>query len=1694
LVNCNLGKNGTNTNADIGYPINGDSKLTLKGCNLYSTTKVNTTGIDDVDAYLISYNQDNSTGTAKIWGDYHISDTQKFNYADLLYSSTVPYVNSTMKGTGSMSNVTTDDGKTLTELWEVKCTDASVTSQFAVKKGTGAVLQNDGTATEETEYTSSARGVKFTVQTGDYQLGDVFYFVTVSSSGDKNVQKEIEFNDSPIGTKLTVDNAGEIQMLGTSSNPTIVKSSSTDIYYGFFTSGTVNLSKYEFSNLKSDGLVINPSATVLDLSSGTFDKIENSAEDSSYIRVSGITSNKIFSDCVFNDTTETADYNVKANGVGISWTFFNWSGIRAGEEYDYEINEAKIRWDISPPSAISNLTALEGENEGEITLKWTAPGDDGTTGMAVTYEIKCSTTANIADETDYTSSPYLSVFSSSPVTTPLTGGSTEVMTVTGLIPGTTYYFAIKVKDNADCWSAWTSNGSINSENFAIAYDTNPAIPADLAAEVLSTDTIKLTWTANNEADFKEYELEFSSYSESAGWQSLLSTTALQYNHTGLENANTYYYHIRSWDETSHKSEWASVVSTYTKNIPPEAPDNFSGVAKSTESIEWNWNDNAINEDGYRVKNDTDGIMKNLPAGATFWLENNLSPNASYYRYAEAHNEVGTSTSNSAVVWTLASEPETLNFVSAGIWTVTLNWTDTNNPTGTRYGLSKSTDNFVTNISTFVNFNKALTAKTTVAYGLTPDTTYWFRVWAYNGDERATSYVTSGSTKTQTKTGGINIGDVVINEIMYDCPPDPLVEWTGEWIELYNTTDNEIDLSGWVINDLNSDIVIPAGTIIKTKSDIYATQGCLVLTENIACFTGYDYGYELAGVSYVQVDQLRFGEVSDIITLSKNEVTISSVSYNKSWGGAEPDSGRTLEKIDPNGADDDANWDKSTHSTSWIGNWGTPGAPNSIYQDKIPPAAISNLTALTGSSEGTVKLKWTAPGNDGMGVSNAAGYLVKYASRYIDTSDFNASWVSTYSQGWTPANFGTEEGTAGNRVVDGLIPGATYWFAMKAKDAANNLGVWTSSGTDSTVNTLNWEIAYDTNPAAPSGFTALALSTSTIKVNWNANGEPDFNEYELEYSSFSLTEGWQNLLSTTGITFLHTNLKKNNTYYYRIKALDDGGLYSGWSSAYAFPKLFPPLAPSNFTGVAQSTASIVWSWFDNSSNEDGLYIKNDTGGIVAKLWIFPASVTGEVAWGETGLSANASYYRYVEYYNAAGPSSSTGKVVFTLANPPVGSCISSVSTTSVTLDWLPNGNPEYTRWGILRSADNFVTSTETLKDFFSNYTGTSYDDSSFAALTTYWYKVCAYNEAGSTTTFDTTISTITLISVPSAPTNFRITLSTGSISYSWRDNSKTETSYYVCTNTDFRLSPNLGVNANSWIETDLKPDILYKRKIEAGNSTGSRYSKVLSCKLPFVTELVTHNSTATVTKGGASVEVTAGSFEEDGYIKISTDPDNNPIEIDTTTIITAYRKFALNNDNLFGLTDSAVEFKAYNLHGAAIPVVSSVTISLPYPDDNPEDGFLDVPAGFSQMLIRTLRVYWLNVSSSTWERIGGNVDTKYKVVRATVTHFSVYMLIGAKYIANGNLSNVIVYPNPFKPNSPQSDYCAEKLTFKNLITDKVEIMIFNIAGELVAEPEDDGTRPLKWEPPEKLASGVYIYAITNPDNSPDEAIGKFAIIR
>ncbi len=95
--------------------------------------------------------------------------------------------------------------------------------------------------------------------------------------------------------------------------------------------------------------------------------------------------------------------------------------------------------DSVPPATITNL-AVSSVLMTQVDLTWTATGDDGLQGTANAYDIRYASSpisaATWDDATPVDDEP-----------APQPAGAIERMTVTGLQPATTYYFAMKVMDN-----------------------------------------------------------------------------------------------------------------------------------------------------------------------------------------------------------------------------------------------------------------------------------------------------------------------------------------------------------------------------------------------------------------------------------------------------------------------------------------------------------------------------------------------------------------------------------------------------------------------------------------------------------------------------------------------------------------------------------------------------------------------------------------------------------------------------------------------------------------------------------------------------------------------------------------------------------------------------------------------------------------------------------------------------------------------------------------------------------------------------------------------------------------------------------------------------------------------------------------------------------------------------------------------
>jgi hypothetical protein len=162
-------------------------------------------------------------------------------------------------------------------------------------------------------------------------------------------------------------------------------------------------------------------------------------------------------------------------------------------------------------------------------------------------------------------------------------------------------------------------------------------------------------------------------------------------------------------------------------------------------------------------------------------------------------------------------------------------------------------------------------------------------------------------------------DILITEIMAD--PEPEVQLPPEeYIELYNNTDNPIDISDWTLNVSSYSRTLPY-YVIEPNSYI-----CLVHIDNLSMFS------EFENVIGVESMPILSNSGTTISIQNKEGDYIHSITYSDKWYNSsfKKEGGWSLEMIDINnpctGAD---NW---TASEDLRG--GTPSEQNSVFGENI----------------------------------------------------------------------------------------------------------------------------------------------------------------------------------------------------------------------------------------------------------------------------------------------------------------------------------------------------------------------------------------------------------------------------------------------------------------------------------------------------------------------------------------------------------------------------------------------------------------------------------------------------------------------------------------------------------------------------------------------------------------------------------------
>lgn len=325
------------------------------------------------------------------------------------------------------------------------------------------------------------------------------------------------------------------------------------------------------------------------------------------------------------------------------------------------------------------------------------------------------------------------------------------------------------------------------------------------------------------------------------------------------------------------------------------------------------------------------------------------------------------------------------------------------------------------------------------------------------------------------------------------------------------------------------------------------------------------------------------------------------------------------------------------------------------------SSVSDLSAATASSTGTINLSWTEPyhsfGTPPFTYDVRVSTVGQIASDLVFST---SSLLSAFSPSVPPAP-GSGGGAAAFG-VSGLTGGVTYYFAIREQDNSGLHGVWMRSLVPAR-NVNNFAVPFSTTPA-PTGAAIRAVSTGTVSLAWNV--VPSATSYAVIASTLAANPPTQVAASsiTASSTATVSGLFPNTTYFLFVSACGIG------CSPYAAPGATVTLAmPAvSLTTAAATANSISLSWSPNGNSSGTTYLIEVSTDGVGYSTAPPVSTTGTVVGG---LMSATTYYFQVVAQNFAGVSAAPSNVLTAVTGVqfgPASGSVTAVSSGTISAAW------------------------------------------------------------------------------------------------------------------------------------------------------------------------------------------------------------------------------------------------------------------------------------------------------------------------------------------------------------------------------------------------------------------------------------------
>ncbi|AEA33987.1 fibronectin type III domain-containing protein [Hippea maritima] len=267
---------------------------------------------------------------------------------------------------------------------------------------------------------------------------------------------------------------------------------------------------------------------------------------------------------------------------------------------------------LPPPNSPKQISATSGLAR-MVVIKWYPPQDD----TVVAYNIYRSINPK---------GPFKKVGR-------VNGYVNTIYIDKGLKDGSTYYYSV----------VSVNYKGVEGDILAVAKATTkfkPAPPRNLSAKPSGAGKLTIYWWPSITADVVKYRIYRGSTKGSLGLVGEVPSDNLSYIDSGLSPGKTYYYYLTSVDKDGIESLPTKIYSFETKPLP-EPPTGIS-VKQVGHAVVISWSKASPDTVKYEVFRRHFVILTRKIAETenTYYTDNEVSPNTTYYYYIKAVDKYG----------------------------------------------------------------------------------------------------------------------------------------------------------------------------------------------------------------------------------------------------------------------------------------------------------------------------------------------------------------------------------------------------------------------------------------------------------------------------------------------------------------------------------------------------------------------------------------------------------------------------------------------------------------------------------------------------------------------------------------------------------------------------------------------------------------------------------------------------------------------------------------------------------------------------------------------------------------------------------------------------------------------------------------------------------------------------------------------